>query len=90
MIHAFEEAKDNKKLFMAKWDVKDGFWRMDCWEGEHWNFAYLLLQPLGSPVILVIPSLLQMGWVESPPFFCAATKTIHDIAISTVTPQLAC
>ncbi len=34
-----------------------------------------------SPVILVIPSLLQMGWVESSPFFCAATKTSRDIAM---------
>jgi hypothetical protein len=27
---------------MAKWDIKDGFWRMDCMEGEEWNFAYVL------------------------------------------------
>jgi hypothetical protein len=34
MINTFAEAKDDKKIVMAKWDVKDGFWRMDCPEGE--------------------------------------------------------
>jgi hypothetical protein len=32
------------------------------------------------PITLVVPTLLQMGWVESPPYFCAATETARDIA----------
>jgi hypothetical protein len=40
----------------------------------------MLPQPTGKPIVIVIPSLLQMGWVESPPFFCAATETSHDVA----------
>ena len=28
---------------------------------------------------LVVPHALQMGWTESPPFFCAATETARDI-----------
>jgi hypothetical protein len=39
IIHAFVEASDDAKIFMAKWDIKDGFWRMDCRDGEEWNFA---------------------------------------------------
>ena len=27
IIHAFAEADDDAKIFMAKWDTKDGFWR---------------------------------------------------------------
>jgi hypothetical protein len=65
---------------MAKWDIKDGFWRMECAVGEEWNFAYVLPQDEGMPTTLVIPTSLQMGWVESPPYFCAATKTSQDIA----------
>jgi hypothetical protein len=80
IIHAFTEADDDAKIFMAKWDIKDGFWRMDCREGEGWNFAYVLPQPEGSPIMLVVPTSLQMGWVESPPYFCAATETARDIA----------
>ncbi len=44
IIHAFVEAPDEEdvKIFMAKWDVKDGFWRMCCDEGEEHNFEYVL------------------------------------------------
>jgi hypothetical protein len=69
IIHAFAETDPDAKVFMAKWDIKDGFWRMDCAEGEEWNFAYVLPQEEGKPTILVVPTLLQMGWVKSPPYF---------------------
>jgi hypothetical protein len=78
MIHASTKAEDNNKIFMAKWDIKDGFWRMDCQEGEQWYFAYALPQPPGLPTI---SSSLKMSWVESLPFFCAATDTSRDIAM---------
>jgi hypothetical protein len=65
---------------MAKWDIKDGFWCMDCEEGEEYNFAYVLPQEEGIPITLVVPTSLQMGWVESPPYFCVATETARDIA----------
>ena len=80
IIHAFAEASEDAKIFMAKWDIKDGFWRMDCRAGEEWNFSYVLPQPEGTPVMLVVPTSLQMGWVESPPYFCAATENARDIA----------
>jgi hypothetical protein len=80
IIHAFAKADDAYKIFMAKWDIKDGFWRMDCKAGKEFNFAYVLLQKEGKPTMLVVPTSLQMGWVESPPYFCAATKTARDIA----------
>jgi hypothetical protein len=32
IIHAFAEAEHNTRIFMAKWDIKDGFWRMDAEE----------------------------------------------------------
>jgi len=80
IIHAFSEAEEDDKIFMAKWDIKNGFWRMDCAEGKEYNFAYVLPQEDGKPVTLVVPTSLQMGWVESPPYFCAATETARDIA----------
>jgi hypothetical protein len=30
----FAEATKEDKIFMAKFDIKDGFWRMDCCKGE--------------------------------------------------------
>lgn len=80
LIHAFSEAGENDKVFMAKWDVKDGFWRLDCRDGEEYNFAYVLPQEEGQPTKLVIPTSLQMGWIESPAYFCAASETGRDVA----------
>jgi hypothetical protein len=80
IIHAFAEVEDDAQIFMAKWDIKDGFWRMDAEEGTEWNFAYVLPQHPGQPSYLVVPTSLQMGWVESPPFFCAASETARDVA----------
>jgi hypothetical protein len=65
---------------MAKWEVKDGFWRLDGQDGEEWNFAYVLPQPPLEPVRIAVPTSLQMRWVESPPYFCAATEMSRDIA----------
>jgi hypothetical protein len=80
IIHAFAKAEDNAKNFMAKWHVKDGFWRMDCEVGKEYNFGYIFLQDEGKPITLVASMSLQMGWIESPPYFCAATETARDIA----------
>ena len=81
IIHAFASVEDDAKIFMAKWDIKDGFWRLDCEAGEEWNFSYVLPSSYGSDDIkLVIPTSLQMGWIESPPYFCAASETARDVA----------
>ncbi len=44
---------------MAKWDIKDGFWRLDGQNSEEWNFAYVLLQPPLELVQIVVPTSLQ-------------------------------
>ena len=44
IIHAFDEAGKDAKIFMAKWDIKDGFWRLNYQEGKEWNFAHVLPQ----------------------------------------------
>ena len=67
ITHTFTEVDDNVKVFMVKWDTKDGSWRLDCEEGEEYNVAYMLPQKEGMPIKLVIPASLQMGWIESPP-----------------------
>ena len=71
IIHTFAEAED----------IQDGFWRLNCRQGEEWNFSYVLPQPEGEPIRLVVPTSLQMGWVESPPYFCAASETARDVAV---------
>ena len=80
IIHAFASVDDNAKIFMAKWDIKDGFWRLDCESGEEWNFCYVLPSSAGNDPLLVVPTSLQMGWIESPAYFCAASETARDVA----------
>ena len=67
-------------IYFSKYDISDGFWRMVVAPGEEWNFAYVLPQREGEPTRLVVPNALQMGWKESPGFFCAASETARDIA----------
>jgi hypothetical protein len=73
-------ADPDTPIFFTKIDIKDGYWRMRvCNEGK-WNFTYTL--PPLSPtheLILVICLALAMGWLDSPPFFCAVTETARDI-----------
>jgi hypothetical protein len=69
---------------MAKWDIKDGFWRLDAQAGDKWNFAYVLPQAPGEPLKIVVPSSLQMGWVESPPFFAQPLKQAATLTSNTV------
>ena len=71
-------------IMFSKLDIKDGFWRMVCEKGQEWNFAYVLPSHPGHPPEIVVPSALQMGWVLSPPFFCAASETARDVAASYV------
>jgi hypothetical protein len=85
IVEAPEEMGD---IMMAKLDIKDGFWRMVCEAGQEWNFAYVLPNHPGQPVEIVVPSALQMGWVESPPFFCPASETGRDVAAAYVTEPL--
>jgi hypothetical protein len=63
-------------ILFSKLDIKDGYWRMVIPKEAEWNFAYVLpkLQP-DDPVQLVIPSSLQMGWCDSPAYYCATSET---------------
>jgi hypothetical protein len=48
-------------------------------EVDSYDFAYILLQQDGKPIQIVVTSAVQMGWVESPPLFCAVTESAQDL-----------
>ena len=48
-------------------------------EADRWHFAYVLPSDTSQLTRLVIPHALQIGWTESPGYFCAATETGRDI-----------
>ena len=43
------------------------------------EFSHVLPQHPGQPCYLVVPTSLQMGLAEPPPFFCAASETARDV-----------
>ena len=64
-----QEVPEEEHNLFSKIDLADGYWRMVVEKDSWWNFAYVLPGRPGSPLQLVIPSVLQMGWSESPPIF---------------------
>jgi hypothetical protein len=79
LLDLINGAEAGEVVMLAKIDLSDGFWRMIVQEDQQWNFAYVMPDPPGHPVRIVVPSALQMGWAESPAYFCAATETGRDI-----------
>jgi hypothetical protein len=63
------EAKEDAKFYIVTWNIKDGFWTLDCGNGEEWEFVCILPQEEDKPIQLVVPILPEMGWVESPADF---------------------
>ena len=81
-----------KPFAFAKVDIKDGFWRMRVSADAAWNFCYVLPAIEAVTTIddleLVVPNSLQMGWCESPPYFCAATETARDVIDNLLTSKV--
>eukprot|EP00957_Ditylum_brightwellii_P108894 8307267-Ditylum_brightwellii.AAC.1 len=69
----------------AKLDVKGGFWRLIVNKEGAWNCCYVLPPKEKSEqtnldeLQLVVPLNIQMGWAESPPYFCTSSETLRDI-----------
>ena len=66
----------------CKIDIKDGFWRMVVSDNDSWNFSYTIPCEKDTPIDdieIVVPTSLQMGWTESPPYFSSATETTRDV-----------
>jgi hypothetical protein len=79
LFHFMAETPEDQEIRLSKVDLSDGFWRLVVKPEQKWNFCYVMPDPPGSRVRIVVPSALQMGWAESPAYFCAATETGRDI-----------
>jgi hypothetical protein len=65
---------EEEVISFSKIDLSVGFWRMIVEEDQQWKFCCVMPDLPCSPVCIVVPSTLQMGWAESPPYFCSATE----------------
>jgi hypothetical protein len=65
----------------SKIDLSDGFWRMIVRAGQEANFVYELPpKPADPNRWFVLPSALQMGWTNSPAYFCETTDAVRCLA----------
>jgi hypothetical protein len=63
-----------------KIDLSDGFWRMIVEDEKEYNFVFQLPKRPGDTVTFyVVPSSLQMGWQNSPAYFCTGTETARTL-----------
>ncbi len=61
-------------ILFSKLDISNGFWRLVVTNNCSFNFAYVLPQLQGQPIRIVVLLAMQMGWKESPAYFCAKTE----------------
>ena len=71
---------DKGPVYMAKFDISDGFYRLFLDPDDAPKLAVLMPKYNGEPQLVAVPLSLTMGWVSSPPTFCAASETAADIA----------
>jgi hypothetical protein len=81
---------EGQEILLSKLDLSDGFWRIIVEELARWNFCYVMPDPPGAPIRIVIPSALQMGWIESAQYFCTATETGRDCIQWLVDQKIEC
>jgi hypothetical protein len=67
-------------VFLFKLDVADGYYRVGLRPNDIPKLAVTFPAAPGDERILAFPLALPMGWVLSPPYFCAVTETITDLA----------
>ena len=67
-------------VYLAKVDLSDGFYRVALNDSAIAKLAVALPRFPGEEQLLALPLVLPMGWAESPPFFCAVTETVADLA----------
>ena len=68
------------KMFTWEVDLADGFYRLGLTSGSILKLGVAFPKYHGEEQMVALPLSIPMGWVESPPAFCAATETVADLA----------
>lgn len=67
-------------VYILKVDVADGFYRIWVEAQSVPSLGVCFPNLPGEEALVAFPLALPMGWTESPPYFCAFTETIADLA----------
>jgi hypothetical protein len=73
---------------MAKIDLADGYYRIPLSPSAALRLAALIPSDTDGPALVALPLTLPMGWSHSPPYFCAFTESVADVANSQPTTTL--
>ena len=69
-------------VYLSKWDISDAFHRCILRPTNVGAFSYIVPPlPSDTAIYMCVDIVLPIGWVSSPPLFCAASETEADIAI---------
>jgi len=71
-------------VHLAKSDLSDGYYRMRLHPEHVLRLATLPPRLDGEEPLVAVPLVPPMGWNESPPYFCAATETVADLANASI------
>lgn len=66
-------------VYLAKHDIKDGFYRMFLKASDCPRLAIILPKYDGETQLIAIPMSCTMGWSQSPPTFSVMSETVTDI-----------
>jgi hypothetical protein len=67
-------------VYLGKFDISDGFYRVALCAEDIPTLGVVFPTEPGAEPLIAFPGVLPMGWTESPPYFCALTETIVDLA----------
>ncbi|KAL7552808.1 hypothetical protein ACHAWF_016067 [Thalassiosira exigua] len=67
-----------------KVDISNGFDRVWLSSADVPTLGMALPTTAGEEQLMAFPLVLPMGWVESPPHFCAVTENVADMANNTL------
>ena len=70
----------HRPIYMMKVDIVDGFYRVVLAPEDVPSLGVCLPPGPDRKTLVAFHLVLPMGWVESPPQFCAVTETVADLA----------
>jgi hypothetical protein len=75
-------------VYLSKVDIADGFYRILILTSDIPKLGVVLLQQPGEEQLIGFPLALPMDWVNSPPYVCAATDIVADLANRKLTSSM--
>ena len=74
-------------IYMMKVDIADGFYHVGLAPEDVPSLGVCLPPGPDGKTLVASPLVLPMGWVESPPHFCAVMEIVADLSNTALSAQ---